>query len=64
MALILGAIRCTLTIASCVLGMNGKKCRRKKRWVTRGVLDLYDERMDLKKRRYEEEGAKEYRKTN
>ena len=33
-------------------------------WVTRDVLDLCDERRDLKKRRYEEEGAKEYRKAN
>ena len=39
---------------------NEKKCRRKKSWVTRDVL----ERRDLKKMRYEEEGAKEYRKAN
>ena len=30
----------------------------------RDVLDLYDERRDLKKRRYEDERAKEYRKAN
>ena len=37
---------------------------QKKPWVARGVLELCDERRDLKKRRYEEEGAKEYRKAN
>ena len=42
----------------------GKESRRKKPWVTRNVLDLCDERRDLKKRRYEQEGAKEYRKAN
>ena len=39
---------------------NEKTCRRKKSWITRDVL----ERRDLKKMRYEEEGAKEYRKAN
>ena len=39
----------------------GKKRRRKKPWVTKDVLDLCDERRDLKKKRYEAEGAKEYR---
>ena len=42
----------------------GKECRRKEPRVTRDVLDLYDEGRDLKKRRYEEEGAKKYRKAN
>ena len=41
----------------------GKECRRKKPWVTKDVLDLCDERRDLKKR-YEAEGAKEYREAN
>ena len=40
----------------------GKERRRKKPWVTKDVLDLCDERRDLKKKRYEKEGAKEYRK--
>ena len=40
----------------------GKECRRKSPWLTRDVLDI--ERRDLKKRRYEEEKAKEYRKAN
>ena len=42
--------------------MLGKECCRKKPRVTSNVLDLCDERRDLKKRRYEEEGAKEHRK--
>ena len=42
----------------------GKKRRRKKPWVTKDVLDLCDERRDLKKKRYEAEGAKEYREAN
>ena len=39
----------------------GKEHRRKKPWVTKDVLDLCDERRDLKKKGYEAEGAKEYR---
>ena len=39
----------------------GKERRRKKPWVTKDVLDLCDERRDLKKKRYEAEGAKEFR---
>ena len=42
----------------------GKERRRKKPWVTKDVLDLCDDRRDLKKKRYEEEGAKEYREAN
>ena len=42
----------------------GKERRRKKSWVTKDVLDLCDERRDLKKKRYEAEGAKEYREAN
>ena len=38
----------------------GKERRRKKPWVTKDVLDLCDKRRDLKKKRYEAEGAKEY----
>ena len=36
----------------------GKERRRKKPWVTKDVLDLCNERRDLKKKRYEAEGAK------
>ena len=42
----------------------GKERRRKKTWVTKDVLDLCDERRDLKKKRYDAEGAKEYREAN
>ena len=42
----------------------GKERRRKKPWVTKDVLDLCGERRDLKKKRYEAEGAKEYREAN
>ena len=42
----------------------GKEYRRKKPWVTKDVLDLCDERRDLKKKRCEAEGAKEYREAN
>ena len=41
----------------------GKERRRKKPRVFKDVLDLRDERRDLKKR-YEAEGAKQYRKAN
>ena len=42
----------------------GKERRRKKPWVTKDVLDLCDERRELKKKRYEAEGAKEYKEAN
>ena len=42
----------------------GKKRRRKKPCATKDVLDLCDERRDLKKNRYEADGAKEYREAN
>ena len=41
----------------------GREHHRKKPWVTKDVLDLCDERRDLKKW-YEAEGAKEYREAN
>ena len=42
----------------------GKERRRKKPWVAKDVLDLCDERRELKKRRYEAERAKEYMEAN
>ena len=42
----------------------GKERRRKRPWGTKDVLDLCGERRDLKKKRYEAEGAKEYREAN
>ena len=42
----------------------GNERRRKKPWVTKDNFDLCDERRDYKKKRYEAEGAKEYREAN
>ena len=42
----------------------GRNAAGKKPWVTKDVLDFCDERRDLKKKRYEAEGAKEYREAN
>ena len=39
-------------------GILGKERRKKKSWVTRDIFELCDERRDLKKKRYEAEGAK------
>ena len=41
-----------------------KERLRKKPWVNKDVLYLRDERRDLKTKRYEAEGAKEYREAN
>ena len=41
-----------------------KERRREKPWVIKDVLNLCDERRDLKKKLYEAEGAKEYREAN
>ena len=38
--------------------------QRRRKKITKDVLDLCDERRDLKKKRYEAEGAKEYREAN
>ena len=51
-------------VTDAVSEIRGKERRRKKPWVTKDVLDLCDERRDLKKKRYEAEGAKEYREAN
>ena len=42
----------------------GKERRRKKPWITKDVLDLCNERRNVKKRRCEAEGAKAYREAN
>ena len=39
----------------------GKKRRKRKPWVTPEILDLCDQRRDMKKKRGEPEGAKDYR---
>ena len=42
----------------------GKKRPKKTPWVIKDILDLCDERRDMKKKRYEAEGAKQYREAN
>ena len=42
----------------------GKERRKNKPWITKDVLDLCDERRDLKERQYEAEGAKAYGKAS
>ena len=42
----------------------GTNVAGKKAWDTKDVLDLCDKRRDLNKKRYEAEGAKEYREAN
>ena len=42
----------------------GKEHSRKKPSITKDVLDLSDERRNLKKKRYKAEGAKAYREAN
>ena len=39
----------------------GKQRRKRKPWITPEILDLCDQRRDLKKKRGEPEGAKDYR---
>ena len=39
----------------------GKQRRKRKPWFTHEILDLCDHRRDLKKKRGEPEGAKDYR---
>ena len=39
----------------------GKQRQKRKSWVTPYILDLCDQRRDLKKKRCEPEGAKDYR---
>ena len=47
------------TVTDATSEILGKECSRKKLWVTRDVLDLCDERRDLKKKLDEAEGAKD-----
>ena len=42
----------------------GKERCWKMTWATRDVLDLYNDRRDLKKKRYEAEETNEYREAN
>ena len=47
------------TVTDAAREILGEERRRKKPWVTKDVVDLCDERRDLKKKRYDAEGAKE-----
>ena len=55
---------CNTAVTDAASAILGKERRRKKPWVTKDVLNLCDERRDLKKRWYEAEEAKEYREAN
>ena len=55
---------CNTAVTDAASEVFGKERHRKKPWVTKDVLDLCDERRDLKKKRYEAGGAKEYREAN
>ena len=52
------------TVTDAASKILGKEHRRKKPWVTKDHLDLCDEKRNLKKKRYEAEGAKEYKEAN
>ena len=52
------------TVTDAASEILGKERRRNRPWVTKDVLELCDQRRDLKKKRCEAEGAKEYMKAN
>ena len=39
----------------------GKHCQKKKTWIAAGILDLCDERRELRKKRFEPEGSEKYK---
>ena len=39
----------------------GKRRQKKKPWVTEEILDLYDKRRELRKKRFEPEGSEKYK---
>ena len=49
------------TITDTAVELFGKQRRKRKPWVTPEILDLCDQRRDLKKKTGEPEGAKDYR---
>ena len=49
------------TVTDTAAELLGKQRRKRKPWVTPEILDLCDQRRDLKKKRGEPEGAKDYR---
>ena len=38
--------------------------RRKKRWVTAEILDMFDTRRELREKQFEPEGSEKYREVN
>ena len=42
----------------------GKHCQKKKPWTTAEILDLYDKRRELRKKRSGPEGATKYKEVN
>ena len=42
----------------------GKHCQKKKPWITAEILDLCDKRRELRKKRFEPEGAEKYKEVN
>ena len=42
----------------------GKHCQMKKPWATAEILDLCDKRRELRKKRFEPEGAENYKEVN
>ena len=48
-------------VTNTAVALLGKQRRKRKPWVTPEILDLCDHRRDLKKKRGEPEGAKDYR---
>ena len=50
--------------ASEILGKHRHKKKRKKTWVTAEILDLYDKRTGLRKKRSEPEGSAKYKEVN
>ena len=42
----------------------GKHCQKKKTWITAEILHLCDKRRELRKKRFEPEGAAKYKEVN
>ena len=42
----------------------GKHCQKKKPWITAEILDLCDQRRELRKNRSEPEGSEKYKEVN
>ena len=42
----------------------GRHCQKKKPWITAKILDLCNKRRELRKKRFEPEGAEKYKEVN